>query len=60
MQVELEPTNPDGPARGGGLPLAAPQKQTAVVSGNLAWNVATGAGEPGHFELLRRASAAEA
>jgi len=41
MRVELERTNPDGPARGGGgLPLAAPQKQITVVSKNLAWNVA--------------------
>jgi glyoxylase-like metal-dependent hydrolase (beta-lactamase superfamily II) len=47
MQVELERTNPDGPARGGGgIPLAAPQKQIAVVSGNLAWNVAAGPGGP--------------
>ena len=40
MSVELERTNPDGPARGGGgLPLVAPQTQNQAVSGGYAWNV---------------------
>lgn len=43
MLIELDRTNPDGPAQGGGgLPLAAPQKRIAAVSGTLAWNVAVG------------------
>ena len=47
MRVELERTNPDGPARGGGgIPLAAPQKQITAVSGNFAWNVAAGPSGP--------------
>jgi glyoxylase-like metal-dependent hydrolase (beta-lactamase superfamily II) len=41
MRVDLERTNPDGQIRGGGgLPLLAPQKQTQLVSGNFAWNMA--------------------
>ena len=47
MRGELERTNPDGPARGGGgIPLAAPQKQITAVSGNFAWNVAAGPSGP--------------
>ncbi len=41
MRIDLERTNPDGQIRGGGgLPLLAPQKQTQIVSGTFAWNVA--------------------
>lgn len=41
MRVELERTNPDQGARGGGgLPLLAPQQQNQAVSGSVAWNVA--------------------
>ena len=41
MRVDLERTNPDGPIHGGGgLPLLAPQKQTQIVSGTFAWNLA--------------------
>jgi len=39
MRVDLTRTNPDGPAKGGGgLPLAAPQRQGLAVSGKYAWN----------------------
>ena len=46
MRVDLTRTNPDGPVQGGGgLPLAAPQRQIQVVSGKFAWNESTpGAG----------------
>lgn len=43
MRIELERTNPDGPLQGGGgLPLAAPQKQIQAVNGTFAWNVGVG------------------
>src|SRR5256885_10323325 len=39
MGVDLTRTNPDGPTKGGGgLPLAAPQRQVRAVSGKYAWN----------------------
>jgi hypothetical protein len=39
MRVDVTRSNPDGPAQGGGgLPLAAPQRQIQVVSGRFAWN----------------------
>jgi glyoxylase-like metal-dependent hydrolase (beta-lactamase superfamily II) len=46
MRVDVTRSNPDGLVQGGGgLPLAAPQRQIQVVSGQLAWNESTpGAG----------------
>jgi glyoxylase-like metal-dependent hydrolase (beta-lactamase superfamily II) len=46
MRVDVTRSNPDGPIQGGGgLPLAAPQRQIQVVSGQFAWNESTpGAG----------------
>src|SRR5713101_6306681 len=46
MRVDVTRSNPDGPVQGGGgLPLAAPQRQIQVVSGKFAWNEsAPGAG----------------
>jgi glyoxylase-like metal-dependent hydrolase (beta-lactamase superfamily II) len=42
MRIDLTRTNPDGPVQGGGgLPLAAPQRQIQVVNGNIAWNEQT-------------------
>ena len=39
MRVDVMRSNPDGPIQGGGgLPLAAPQRQIQVVSGGFAWN----------------------
>jgi glyoxylase-like metal-dependent hydrolase (beta-lactamase superfamily II) len=39
MRVDVTRSNPDGPIQGGGgLPLAAPQRQIQVVSGAFAWN----------------------
>jgi glyoxylase-like metal-dependent hydrolase (beta-lactamase superfamily II) len=38
MRVDITRSNPDGPLQGGGLPLAAPQRQIQVVSGQFAWN----------------------
>jgi hypothetical protein len=39
MRVDVMRSNPDGLAQGGGgLPLAAPQRQIQVVSGSFAWN----------------------
>lgn len=38
MRVDMTRSNPDGPIQGGGLPLAAPQRQIQVVSGKFAWN----------------------
>ena len=39
MRIDITRTNPDGPIQGGGgLPLAAPQRQITVVSGKAAWN----------------------
>jgi len=39
MRVDVTRSNPDGPIQGGGgLPLAAPQRQIQVVSGRFAWN----------------------
>jgi glyoxylase-like metal-dependent hydrolase (beta-lactamase superfamily II) len=39
MRVDLTRTNPDGTTKGGGgLPLAAPQRQGTAVSGKYAWN----------------------
>jgi glyoxylase-like metal-dependent hydrolase (beta-lactamase superfamily II) len=39
MRVDVTRSNPDGPIQGGGgLPLAAPQRQIQVVSGSFAWN----------------------
>ena len=39
MRVDLVRSNPDGLIQGGGgLPLAAPQRQIQVVSGKFAWN----------------------
>lgn len=38
MRVDLTRSNPDGPLQGGGLPLAAPQRQVQVASGLFAWN----------------------
>jgi glyoxylase-like metal-dependent hydrolase (beta-lactamase superfamily II) len=43
MRIELDRTNPDGPVQGGGgLPLAAPQKQIQAVNGRMAWNMGVG------------------
>jgi len=46
MRVDITRSNPDGLVQGGGgLPLAAPQRQIQVVSGEFAWNEPTpGAG----------------
>ncbi len=46
MRVDVTRSNPDGLLQGGGgLPLAAPQRQIQVVSGGFAWNEsAPGAG----------------
>jgi glyoxylase-like metal-dependent hydrolase (beta-lactamase superfamily II) len=42
MRVDLTRTNPDGQVQGGGgLPLAAPQRQIQVVNGKIAWNEQT-------------------
>lgn len=39
MRVDVTRSNPDGLIQGGGgLPLAAPQRQVQVVSGKFAWN----------------------
>ena len=39
MRVDVTRSNPDGVIQGGGgLPLAAPQRQIQVVSGKFAWN----------------------
>ncbi|HYS25219.1 MAG TPA: hypothetical protein VEP46_06440, partial [Vicinamibacterales bacterium] len=39
MRIDLERTNPDGLAQGGGgLSFAAPQRQILVVGGTRAWN----------------------
>ncbi|HLK46779.1 MAG TPA: MBL fold metallo-hydrolase [Bryobacteraceae bacterium] len=39
MRVDITRSNPEGPVQGGGgLPLAAPQRQIQVVSGDFAWN----------------------
>jgi glyoxylase-like metal-dependent hydrolase (beta-lactamase superfamily II) len=39
MRIDITRTNPDGPVQGGGgLPLAAPQRQIQVVGGRFAWN----------------------
>lgn len=39
MRVDIVRSNPDGLIQGGGgLPLAAPQRQIQVVSGKFAWN----------------------
>ena len=39
MRVDITRTNPDGPVQGGGgLPLAAPQRQIQVAAGKFAWN----------------------
>jgi glyoxylase-like metal-dependent hydrolase (beta-lactamase superfamily II) len=39
MRVDVTRSNPDGLVQGGGgLPLAAPQRQIQVVSGQFAWN----------------------
>lgn len=39
MRVDVTRSNPDGLIQGGGgLPLAAPQRQIQVVSGKFAWN----------------------
>ncbi len=38
MRVDITRSNPDGPLQGGGLPLAAPQRQIQVVNGMYAWN----------------------
>src|SRR6202140_4153878 len=39
MRVDVMRSNPDGLVQGGGgLPLAAPQRQIQVVSGQFAWN----------------------
>jgi glyoxylase-like metal-dependent hydrolase (beta-lactamase superfamily II) len=38
MRVDITRSNPDGPLQGGGLPLAAPQRQIQVVNGQYAWN----------------------
>jgi glyoxylase-like metal-dependent hydrolase (beta-lactamase superfamily II) len=46
MRVQLERTNPDGPVQGGGgLPLAAPQRQLLVVADG-AWAGPGGSGGP--------------
>jgi glyoxylase-like metal-dependent hydrolase (beta-lactamase superfamily II) len=46
MRVDVTRSNPEGLVQGGGgLPLAAPQRQIQVVSGGFAWNESTpGAG----------------
>jgi glyoxylase-like metal-dependent hydrolase (beta-lactamase superfamily II) len=46
MRMDVMRSNPDGLVQGGGgLPLAAPQRQIQVVSGQFAWNESTpGAG----------------
>ena len=46
MRVDVTRSNPDPPVEGGGgLPLAAPERQIQVVSGQFAWNESTpGAG----------------
>jgi glyoxylase-like metal-dependent hydrolase (beta-lactamase superfamily II) len=46
MRVDVTRSNPEPPVQGGGgLPLAAPQRQIQVVSGQFAWNESTpGAG----------------
>jgi len=42
MRVDVTRTNPDGVVQGGGgLPLAAPQRQIQVVNGKIAWNEQT-------------------
>jgi glyoxylase-like metal-dependent hydrolase (beta-lactamase superfamily II) len=42
MRVDVTRTNPDGIVQGGGgLPLAAPQRQIQVVNGKVAWNEQT-------------------
>src|SRR2546427_3360643 len=39
LRVDVTRSNPDGPIQGGGgLPLAAPQRQIQVVAGKFAWN----------------------
>src|ERR1700722_18830773 len=38
MRVDITRNNPDGPLQGGGLPLAAPQRQIQVVNGMFAWS----------------------
>lgn len=39
MRVDITRSNPEGPIQGGGgLPLAAPQRQIQIVSGDFAWN----------------------
>jgi len=38
MRADFTRSNPDGPLQGGGLPLAAPQRQVQVVSGMFVWN----------------------
>ncbi len=38
MRIDITRSNPDGPLQGGGLPLAAPQRQIQVVNGMYAWN----------------------
>ena len=39
MRVDVTRSNPDGPVQGGGgLPLAAAQRQIQVVTGGFAWN----------------------
>jgi glyoxylase-like metal-dependent hydrolase (beta-lactamase superfamily II) len=38
MRVDITRSNPDGPLQGGGLPLAAPQRQIQVVNGKYSWN----------------------
>ena len=41
MRMDLDRTNPDGPVQGGGgLPLAAPQRQIQNLRGPVAWNMA--------------------
>jgi len=45
MRVDVTRSNPDPPVQGGGgLPLAAPQRQIQVVSGQFAWNESTPGG----------------
>src|ERR1700740_55777 len=66
MRVDLTRSNPDGLIQGGGgLPLAAPQRQIQVVSGKFAWNesvpgaglaagsTATPTPDAGHDRLLQ-------
>ena len=38
MRVDAMRSNSNGPNQGGGLPLAAPQRQIQVVSGKFAWD----------------------